>query len=265
MSRNSISPRTDGKKVHIDPNLESFKSTHAYSFADLVYENILNETDVDIEYLKMFCFEDFKKRASKPKKYTLLHETIEGIIFFYLDYSTRKFPDSETPYYQSILTEAEIKIPRWLTPDSVRKHTRQLDRLLERAIGEITPSIFYLLFSDRKFLALFQTRMARLVSQLKHTDHPDLLAADGILKRPKYLPTWLKAGVFHRDRGRCQHCWRDLTGVIAPVTDRHLDHIIPLAESGTNDPTNFQLSCQSCNLKKGKKIISTSHKYTPFW
>lgn len=36
----------------------------------------------------------------------------------------------------------------------------------------------------------------------------------------------------------------------------HVDHIVAVARGGLDDPQNFQLLCQECNLRKGKK---TSH------
>ena len=33
----------------------------------------------------------------------------------------------------------------------------------------------------------------------------------------------------------------------------HIDHVIPLAEAGTNALSNLQLLCAKCNLAKGKK------------
>ena len=91
--------------------------------------------------------------------------------------------------------------------------------------------------------------------------HP--LARDGIIRRTK-LPTWMKRGVFYRDRGRCINCGKDLTGAIVTGEEVHYDHIIPLAEGGTNDPTNFQLLCRGCNLGKARGIM-TSDRYPVYW
>lgn len=76
---------------------------------------------------------------------------------------------------------------------------------------------------------------------------------------------WLKKGVFHRDKGRCQICGCDLTNLVVINGKEHYDHIIPLAQGGTNDPTNFQLLCYECNLKKGASEIITSEKYQTYW
>jgi HNH endonuclease len=248
-----------------DLKLEPFRSSHVYSLTDQVYGVVAQGVDFDMDYINWLWFRDFAKRVGTPHKQTILHETIHAVAFSYLEYSTRKFPELETSYYQELLTEAGMKIPKWLKPDLVSGHTHHLDRLLAKASEVLVPSVFHVLFSDREFVTLFQTRIAAFTSQLKLTDAPDLLSKDGVFKRPAYLPTWLKAGIFHRDRGRCQHCWRDLTGLGNPVTDLHLDHIIPLAQSGSNDPTNFQLSCGLCNLKKGKKLSNSAGRFAPYW
>jgi hypothetical protein len=33
-----------------------------------------------------------------------------------------------------------------------------------------------------------------------------------------------------------------------------VEHIIPLAQQGTDDPANLALACRSCNLRKGSRI-----------
>lgn len=208
---------------------------------------------------------DGPAKAALPHRQTLLHDVIRNAVTFYLDYSTRKEASYAVDYYRSILKEADIKPPPWLTAKNIEQHIRDLDRLLAKAASIITPSVFFVLFSDREFLEALQSRVAEYVRSLKREDHPGILARDGVLKRPTRLPTWLKAGVFYRDRGRCQHCWKDLSGLSRPVDDLHLDHIIPLAASGSNDPTNFQLSCASCNRRKGKALENHRPKFTPFW
>jgi len=46
-------------------------------------------------------------------------------------------------------------------------------------------------------------------------------------------------------------CWWCLT----PCEDKyHVDHIVPLAKGGHNDPSNLVISCPTCNLSKHDKL-----------
>ncbi|WP_425128878.1 HNH endonuclease [Burkholderia gladioli] len=76
--------------------------------------------------------------------------------------------------------------------------------------------------------------------------------------RPNYWPVWLKKAIFYRDHGRCGICNCDLTGLIAIDKEIHIDHMVPISLFGTNDPTNLQILCDSCNLKKGNRSADTS-------
>jgi hypothetical protein len=38
-----------------------------------------------------------------------------------------------------------------------------------------------------------------------------------------------------------------------PKDETHVDHVIPRAKGGTNDPENGQVMCRECNIKKGDK------------
>lgn len=54
--------------------------------------------------------------------------------------------------------------------------------------------------------------------------------------------------IFDKQKGRCSICLTRITR-----KSMHRDHIVPLARGGSNWPTNFQLTCKSCNLRKGHK------------
>lgn len=53
--------------------------------------------------------------------------------------------------------------------------------------------------------------------------------------------------------------------VVKPVRDEnnkgyrpdeaHVDHIVPIAEGGTNETSNLRCSCASCNLSKGARVV----------
>nr|WP_256521907.1 HNH endonuclease [Halobacillus sp. A5] len=96
-------------------------------------------------------------------------------------------------------------------------------------------------------------------------EYPDIFKKDGVISRCSYIPQWLKQGVFHRDKGRCQICGTDLTKVLNLDNKENYDHIIPLENGGTNDPTNFQLTCESCNKSKGARSNKYNNISSRFW
>lgn len=57
--------------------------------------------------------------------------------------------------------------------------------------------------------------------------------------------------VFKRDSFTCQYCGRSAPDVILEC-----DHIIPVAEGGTNDILNLITSCKDCNRGKGKRKLT---------
>jgi 5-methylcytosine-specific restriction endonuclease McrA len=50
-------------------------------------------------------------------------------------------------------------------------------------------------------------------------------------------------------KGKCAYCKARL----GKSNERHVDHIIPLIEGGTNDRRNLQILCRPCNLEKGRR------------
>ncbi|MBY0510640.1 MAG: HNH endonuclease [Rhodospirillaceae bacterium] len=250
--------------LRADQNLEKLHSLYVYSYADFIYRcvqgaNGFDDDEIFVDYLS----EPLK--VVKPQKVTLLHEFIANVTRFEVTYLVDKFPEDSVESTKEILREANIPAPKWLKSTRMRERLDEVCELLEEAVATFTPSIFFVLFSDRQFLTLFQGRIAAFVGTLTTDNHPALIMRNGVLKRPNNLPVWLKAAIFHRDRGRCQHCWKDMTGLGRPITDLHLDHIVPLAASGSNDPTNFQLACERCNKRKGAREINQPSKFTPYW
>jgi hypothetical protein len=59
---------------------------------------------------------------------------------------------------------------------------------------------------------------------------------------------------------RCESCGVETVpaeqhkkGVTPPEHETHVDHVVPRAKGGTNDPENGQVLCRECNIKKGDK------------
>ena len=60
----------------------------------------------------------------------------------------------------------------------------------------------------------------------------------------------LRYAVLRRDKFQCQYC-----GQNAPNTKLEVDHIVPLAEGGTNELDNLKTSCYACNRGKNSLWI----------
>ena len=60
------------------------------------------------------------------------------------------------------------------------------------------------------------------------------------------IPESVRIFVWRRDGGKCVRCGNN--------ERLEFDHIIPLAEGGSNTERNLQLLCEACNRGKGAKI-----------
>lgn len=54
------------------------------------------------------------------------------------------------------------------------------------------------------------------------------------------------AAILKAQKNRCAIC-----RISFDKAKRHVDHIIPVARGGSNDPSNLQYLCASCNVRKG--------------
>lgn len=59
------------------------------------------------------------------------------------------------------------------------------------------------------------------------------------------------ARIFEMQRGKCAMCLKKICK--SGKNKYHVDHVMPLALGGSNWPSNLQLLCAGCNLKKGAK------------
>ncbi|OFW10207.1 MAG: hypothetical protein A3G20_09880 [Acidobacteria bacterium RIFCSPLOWO2_12_FULL_59_11] len=64
--------------------------------------------------------------------------------------------------------------------------------------------------------------------------------------RREKIPEKVRLFVWQRDEGKCSEC--------GSRENLEFDHIIPLAEGGSNTERNIQLLCERCNRKKGKSV-----------
>jgi HNH endonuclease len=128
----------------------------------------------------------------------------------------------------------------------------------------VSDPVHHVLFSNRAFLLDFNEGLAEHLSNESNLIPPQCSTSKGKVKRVS-IPQWLRKAVFHRDVGRCVLCQRDLSGLISTNRKLHFDHMVPLDQYGTNDPSNFQLLCEKCNLDKSGTASETGHLYNRWW
>ena len=101
--------------------------------------------------------------------------------------------------------------------------------------------------TKRPSLPTLKPRIATLPDRLKGSGSVEAKAStygQGRGGRP-----WrrLRARILLRDQYTCQLCFR-------VFLEHHLDvdHIIPKADGGTDDPANLRTLCRPCHVKRGR-------------
>lgn len=197
---------------------------------------------------------------SRPQKKSLLHCLIHDLALYDWGHEITHWNLNQLDDFFRAHDEV---IPKHLR-NWTEGNSDKLWNKLERPLKKLEDATFHLLFGDRNTLLNFNRLLAEKV-RLVGPDYHSSFKRQGVLKRPTYIPTWLRKAVFHRDQGRCQLCQKDLTGLINPLADVELDHMWPLAKSGTNDSTNFQLLCKRCNSKKSTGEGMTGAYHYTYW
>lgn len=66
--------------------------------------------------------------------------------------------------------------------------------------------------------------------------------------RRKSLSIAVKKFVFGRDGNKCRYCG-------ATEGELHIDHIVPLARGGSDEPENLCVACKPCNSSKNASML----------
>lgn len=233
---------------------------------------VVNNNDEEFSYYCDIKEPEMLKKCVKPSRKTLLHCFIENVCCEEITYLLLKHFDEEgiqemKAWMDSLhVTYDDLQAPA--DDEDYSELEAYADALQERfnskAVETIAEAVFAILFCDKDFLFTFNKKITDQIKKLKKEDYPDYLQGDGYLNRG-VTPNWLKDGVFYRDRGRCQECGTDLSKIFQNGNNENYDHIIPLRQGGTNDPTNFQLMCEHCNKAKRDRSTSYRNVIWPYW
>ncbi|WP_336156289.1 HNH endonuclease [Bacillus sp. 204(2023)] len=243
----------------------------------------------DYSFEAFSCFKDeIIQSLIKPSKLTAVHH----YLYFFqdieeeLDNIYKNVDDLEWTYNFIIRTLDGVNMqPKVPTPDLaactdeyheecncrdivhqlmgyINEHQNTIDKLIVHAA-------FQFIFQDRKFLHDFNWELSSFIEE--HIDeieeqYPEYITSKKRIKRA-YFPKWLTDSVFYRDKGTCSNpeCRCDLSNLIRTQNKKHIDHIIPLDLFGSNDASNFQLLCESCNTSKGARSTASSSVNAPYW
>lgn len=261
-------------------NKNTWEGNEAIRFASQVISELENINQFDLEHWVEYYDVNVMDFCAKPQKFTLLHAYIKDIYVFQIDYILDKhFPmeainsltrllDFYDIDYSSVgefeyvgLSDDELPISYELA----EKYADKLWRFYqEKLMLVIINEIFTILYMNKTFLFEFNSQLSEIIGDLEASQYPTQLKKDGVFYRSSF-PTWLKNGIRFRDRGRCQICGTDLTQIFQNDNAENYDHIIPLELHGTNDPTNIQLTCETCNKSKGARNMRHVNSFAAFW
>ena len=216
---------------------------------------------------------------SKPHKRTLLHDYIEAVYLEGQNYILDKhFPgpvikelknilNAYNVDYSSVVEDEHIEIYEdGCGNDEAQEYAGALQTFfIDNVLNRFIDDIFTVLYSDKNFFFYFNKQCADIIATLKKDDYPELLKKDGVFKRISNKPVWLQNGVRLRDKERCSVCGDNLGRILTNSTKVNYDHIIPLQKNGNNDPTNWQLTCETCNKSKGDRSAEFKNVFSTFW
>lgn len=70
------------------------------------------------------------------------------------------------------------------------------------------------------------------------------------MKTRETIPQGVRFNVLRRDEFRCRYCGRSSPDVVL-----HCDHVIAVANGGSDDEDNLVTACSDCNFGKGTKTV----------
>lgn len=240
----------------------------------------LNNGDYNVnKWLEYYdYYEEAIKKWQKPHKKTLVHDYIEAVYLEDQNYMLDKhFVVEVIKEIQGLLENYAIDYSSigyidvsdeeyddcW---DITEEYAEKLQSFfIDNLLDVVVDDAFTILYSDKNFLHEFNRQCSEVIMKLDKIDYPDILKENGVIKRITYYPKWMKSGIEYRDKLRCSICGCDLSSAFTTLVDKNFDHIIPLQAGGNNDPSNWQITCETCNKSKGARSSKFKNIVFPFW
>lgn len=241
-------------------------SSQAFScFKDEIIESIVKPNKLTAVHHYLFFFQDIEDELDKIYKnvddleyiYNFMIRTLEGVNL-QPDIPRLNFAGCNYEYHEECNCREIVE----QIMEYINEHHYKIDELIVHAA-------FQFIFQDRKFLHDFHLELSSFVEEnMEEIEElfPEYVTNKKRIKRA-YFPKWMTDAVYYRDKGTCSNpeCRCDLSNLIRTQNTKHIDHIVPLDLHGSNDASNFQLLCETCNTSKGARSTASSSVNAPYW
>ena len=202
--------------------------------------------------------------AKSISENTALHKVLTDLA--YIDFYLYLYDDLDwvseytdfSEYAISMFKHMNIAVPRGFyrkSADGIVEARDSHRDLFLSGLQKFVNSAFAHLWFRKAFLHDFNVRLAEKISPLLKSDFP-CLEQDGRLPRVQHFNKWIRDLILNREGGLCHYCSHPVAIPSLPNQTYDIDHMVPIARGGTNDPTNLVLSCSICNNKKRAKVQS---------
>ena len=271
-------------------NHEQLSLNHGLYLSNMLMQDFYNEKSLSFQEVWEHYKEDILETISKPNKWTIIHWWLDFYNDLYeendavkkntdamehfewikdLLFDTDYMPDIPSPNFDDDEKRCGAVFPceeedcdccqRIITWENY------LFENIEKVNRRVVHSAFQILYANRRFMRDFNMEFSYILEEDTELNARTDYFRDGKVKRNNYWPVWLKEAILYRDKGTCVNCKKDATGKYSVGQDVTIDHIVPLNLYGSNDATNFQLLCKTCNSSKGDRHSYTNSYNVPYW
>lgn len=127
-------------------------------------------------------------------------------------------------------------------------HRRSWDRIFEGKL--VGTENFYLIVPDYNLLYPVDILADGIIEDFRKKLRDLAKGKKAVKKNRKPIDSRLRHEVFKRDNYKCLEC-----GATNKDSMLHADHIIPVAQGGSDELSNLQTLCDKCNLAKSDKCF----------